>query len=365
MCAPKPGVAHRRMGSHYYFTQAELGISQGVITGLWAQGLEGLVDDVAAAKYREYYVENPAGHGICLLLHDGVSGEAIGVQGLIPRTFYDGERRIDGVTLADFVVAPGHRSLGPALKLMRTCIALTKERFAFAYGTPNEKSGAILKRAGLRAFGNLTRYTKVLRSESFWRTRLPRWIVPLVAIAVDAMLACADIGRGWLYGRHWQWSEQTGFGPELEEIWQGRGVQVMAGERTPSILHWRYSSSDPASPWRISLATDPSNAPLAYVIWRQRNGIAMVSDFFCCDAVRSSRALLQSFIGHVRQFPVHRVSLEFFGHASVVAALAACGFVARGQSPILFIENTRDEMHSGRLSPNAVFMTSFDRDHED
>ena len=183
--------------------------SQGLITGLWAQGLDGLVDDVAAAKYRHYYLDNPAGKGTCLLLHDGTSGEAIGVQGLIPRTFYDGDRRIDVATLADFVVAPGHRSLGPALKLMRASIAHSKERFNFIYGTPNENSRATLKRAGLRALGSLTRYTKVIRSKSYWRARLPQWIVLPVASAVDALIACADIGRGWLYGRHWLWSEQT------------------------------------------------------------------------------------------------------------------------------------------------------------
>ncbi len=235
----------------------------------------------------------------------------------------------------------------------------------FVYGTPNDKARAIVERAGLRVLGTLTRYTKVIRSMSYWRDRLPRWVVPSVAIAVDALIACADISRGWMYGRDWLWSEHANFGPELEKIWQGRDVDVIIGERRPPVLGWRYSSFDPDSPWHISLATDSSSAPLGYVVWRRRNGIAMVSDFFCINASRSTRALLQSFASYIRQFPVDRLSLEFFGLSSVVAALTACGFVARDRSPIVVIAHTDEELHAVSLSSNGIYMTSFDRDHDD
>ena len=91
----------------------------------------------------------------------------------------------------------------------------------------------------------------------------------------------------------------------------------------------------------------------------------MVSDFFCVNVDRSARALLQSFASYVRGFPVDRVSLEFFGCAAVVAALMDCGFVAREHRPIVVIEHADDGMHVGRLSANMIFMTSFDRDHDD
>lgn len=352
------------MESRYFFTQPDVKTGQGLITSLWSNGLDGLVDDVAEAKYRDYYVENPAGCGICLVLHDAKTSKAIGVQGLIPRTFFAGNRQINAATLGDFVVLPGYRSLGPALKLMRTCIAVSKVRFTLVYGTPNDKARAIIERAGLRVLGTLTRYTKVIRSTSYWKDRLPRWIVPPVAFAVDTLIACADISRGWMHGMDWRWSEHANFGPELEKIWQGRDIDVITGERRPPVLGWRYSSFDPGSPWQISLATDSSGVPLGYVVWRRRNGIAMVSDFFCVNANHSTRALLQSFVRYIRQFPVDRLSLEFFGLSSVVEALAACGFVARDRSPIVVIAHTDEESHAASLLSNGIYMTSFDRDHE-
>lgn len=353
------------MDSKYTAASADLGTSQELIAGLWRQGLDGLVGAAAEAKYRHYYVDNPAGTGICVVLRDAANAEAIGVQGLIPRAFHIGQRRISAAALADYVVVPRHRSLGPALLLMRTSIAVSRERFNFVYGTPNQKSRAILKRAGINAFSALTRYTKVIRSASYWRGRLPQWIVPTVAVAADALIGIVDVSRGLLYGRHLTWGERNSFGADFKEIWEARNVpDLVVGERSASALQWRYSSSDPASPWRLSIATDSSKTPMGYVIWRQCNGIAMVSDFFCRNVDSASKALLQSFSRYVRRFPVHRVSLEFFGCDRVAAALGACGFAARDQSSIVMVERSGDECDGPQVTSSTVFMTSFDRDHE-
>jgi len=160
------------------------------------------------------------------------------------------------------------------------------------------------------------------------------------------------------------WSEQTSFGADFEKIWQAREAELVVGERSPSALHWRYSSFDSDSPWHLSLATDSSNAPIGYVVWRQREGIAMVSDFFCSNVDGATEALLQSFVGYVRHFPVHRVSLEFYGREHVVSALAACGFAARDRCPIVIVDHSGDEMDGPRVSQGRIFMTSFDRDRE-
>ena len=65
------------MDSRYFLTQADLGTSQNLIAGLWAQGLDGLVDEVAEAKYQHCYVHNPAGTGMCLLLHQQALAAAL------------------------------------------------------------------------------------------------------------------------------------------------------------------------------------------------------------------------------------------------------------------------------------------------
>ena len=352
------------MNAKYYLSEADLGANQDQIVGAWALGLEGLVDDAAQAKYRHYYLDNPAGIGMCLLLHELAGNKAVGAQGLIPRTFYAGQRRFSAATLADFVVAPGHRSLGPALKLMRSCIALSQDRFDFVYGTPNEKSRAILNRAGIHPLGALTRYTKLLRSESYLSERVPRWMVSPVATVADAAIASTDFVRDVLFGSHFRWSEPTTFSAEFEKVWQGRQADIVSSERSPTTLRWRYSTAKPESPWHFSLAADRTDTPIGYVIWRQVNEIAMIDDFFCSNMEESVRALLQSFVVHARRFRVHKVSLEFLGPPSISAALVACGFAPRNQSHVVVVDRAKGDGDRSLFSPGRIFMTSFDRDRQ-
>lgn len=352
------------MDAPYFISKADLASSRTVVASLWAQGLEGLVDAVADAKYRHFYLDNPAGAGILVLLHQNATGAAVGVEGLIPRRFHVGDQAIDVATLADFVVVPEHRSLGPALTLMRSCIATSQDRFAFVYGTPNDKSRAILKRAGVRSLGSLTRYTKLIRSASFLQLRMPGWAVPLAAAAVDVALATGDVVRSWRRGARLRWSEGTSFGPEFDEIWNRRQTDLVTGERSSTTLRWRYASNSRPDAWKISLAADSTGTPFGYVVWRQREGIALVSDFFCADIERAAGDLLQSFAMHVRRFPVHRISLEYFGRPAIANELMLRGFVAREQSTIVVVEHG-PASQVPRITPDAVFMTTFDRDHEE
>lgn len=352
------------MESQYYSSEADLAASQDQILGIWALGLEGLVDKVAEAKYRHYYVDNPAGTGTCMLLHDEVSDKAVGAQGLIPRSLFAGEHRIAAAILADFVVAPDHRFLGPALMLMRSCIDASRDRYAFVYGTPNDKSVAILRRAGIRPYGALTRYTKLIRSASYLSARVPPWIAsPLAAIA-DAAIACADHARDIYFAGRFRWSEHRSFGSDFQEIWDGRQTDILTGDRSPTALSWRYASSDAECPWNFSVATDRMGNPIGYVIWRQLNGIALVSDFFCSSLDRSVRALLQSFAVYVRRFAVQKISLEYLGGQQVAAALKACGFEPREQSRVVVVDNATDKLTESLMSSGRVFMTGFDRDHD-
>lgn len=349
------------MNPKYSFARADLDTSQGLVASLWAQGLGGLVDRVAEDKYRRSYLENPAGHGDCILLLDNASGQAVGVQGFIPRRFWRGNRRVDAAVMADYVVVPEHRFLGPALKLIRSGLELGKTRFAFCYGTPNEKSLGIVRRVGLVTVGHITRYTKVVRSNDYWRRRLPPWLVWPVALVADAAIACADLSQISLRGERFRWCEQAEFGAEFDEIWSQRPADRVFGERSRVALAWRYSTASGNRSWRTMVATDRTGRPAGYVVWRERNGAAMVSDFMCTGPDARLQTFLRSFSWHLRQYHVDRLSLEYFGNEDVVDSLLDCGFAARERTPIVCFEYPGGGV---AISQPDAYMTSFDRDHE-
>lgn len=350
------------MEPKYSFVRAQLDSSKRQIADLWAQGLGRLVDRVADEKYRQFYLENPAGRGDCVLLLENATGRAVGVQGFVPRAFWRGDQRVVAAVMADFVVVPEHRSLGPALKLMRTGIELGKDRFVFLYGTPNEKSLAIVRRAGLATVGMFTRYTKVVRSESYWRRRIPSWLVSVTTAAADAAIIGADLGQVWLRGDPLAWEERIEFGPEFDAIWARRRTERVYSDRSRSTLAWRYSPSSSNGPWKISVAAERSGEIVGYIVWRLRNGAAMISDFLYPGSDASLRTFMRSFALYVRRFQVERVSLEFFGAGSVVEALIECGFASRERSAIVCVEHPGCDVSIGQ---DAGYMTSFDRDHEE
>jgi len=113
----------------YSIRDADLVTDAASITELWARNLNGYDLKAASAKLIRGYRDNPAGGASVQLL--AVQGEpvAVGAQGLHSRTFWLGDRSLSGIGLGDFVVNEAHRSLWPALLLIRHCIQLGTERF--------------------------------------------------------------------------------------------------------------------------------------------------------------------------------------------------------------------------------------------
>lgn len=77
-----------------------------------------------------------------------------------PRPFRLGQRVLNGGLLANLMVAKEHRSLWPALKLMRRVVSDSKTsgEVDVLYGDPNEAAFAVVKAVGFRPAGALRRF---------------------------------------------------------------------------------------------------------------------------------------------------------------------------------------------------------------
>ena len=117
--AQRPVLTPNSMPTHYSIEEADLSIAASVIQSLWVNSLVGHDTHSAREKMRHGYLENPAGRGTVILLKADGLPEAQGAQGLHPRLFHHGERSVPAIGLADYVVNAEHRSLAPALMLMR------------------------------------------------------------------------------------------------------------------------------------------------------------------------------------------------------------------------------------------------------
>ena len=84
-----------------------------------------------------------------------------------PRPFRFGSREARGSLLANLMVAQAHRSVWPALSLVRGLLRDSREfgTVDFLYGDPNEKALAILKAVGFRSVGELRRFVLPLTDQ--------------------------------------------------------------------------------------------------------------------------------------------------------------------------------------------------------
>ncbi len=346
------------MPHNYYLQEADLEVSAVAIQQLWIANLFGHTQESAPAKLRLGYVANPAGQGCIVLLHTSVDGTAVGIQGLHPRTFYLGTKRLRAVGMADFAVESGHRSLGPALMLMRFCARVGAERFDLIYGLPNQKAAPVLVRAGFRRVGVVRRYAILLGSQARLSHYFPSWLVTLTAPVVDTALIARDFWRSKTTSLRLVCEPADWDNAEVDALWALRSTQLLLSERSCQTLRWRFGVPG-RGPWKFCLCRDPQGVVRGYVVWRIVDGFAEIGDFFSADPETWTTPVLIAFMRLARQLRVTSVSVAFFGNESVVEGLLVAGMTLRPQEAPLF------KLPGGPLELDAAehwYLTSFDND---
>lgn len=313
----------------------------------------------ADAKLALAYDANPFGPGHCLLLHRGDPGQPVGALGLHRRRYHDGAQRRDALVLADFVVDPLHRTLGPALSLMRGALDVALGEAPWVLGVPNPASRAVLRRAGLDEVTALSRRGKLLRSAYGLKRHGLTGAPAAVTAPLDGALRAVDrvLGRP----ARWRWRDTAFSDPDLAEVWARRPAGLCLGERSPEALCWRFGTrADGATAaWRLSLACGDDGAAIGYVVWRVQDDLAEVADFLCADPLRELSGLLLGFARHCRHScPASALTLECAGPPALQQQLTRAGFLATGLQGVLGLAATG----APTWPANRLFMTTFDRD---
>jgi len=325
---------------------------------LWRNGFADLHGAAASAKLAQSYLDNPAGPGIFFFLESTEASGFIGVQSLVQRIFHHRNQVLMAGIMADYVVDPRHRSLGPALLLLQSSSACGRENFGFIYGMPNKKAQPVLKRAGLTPLGMMVRYSKPLHSRPFLSSRVaPRWL-PWLAPLVDAGMCALDFLRSLGVRQPLFWTQVAADDPILDAVWTraDRSALTLA-ERSRRMLMWRYPHGEAG--WRVVVARRKRmDEVIGYVVYRQRNDVVVVGDFYCLSPLQQSGELLLEFSRLMRRQRISSLSLEFFGADAVARGLHKAGFAAREHNPIFAVRGDS----AGFDDRELWYFTGFDRD---
>lgn len=299
------------------------------------------------AKFNWSYEQAPSLPDTVFVLRS--SGQVVGSMGFGVRRFRVGGQDRQVAVLADLSVSPEHRSLAPALSLVKTARDYTGARFDCAYGWPNSKAEAVFVRARYKALGRVVRYARVARYDAYVdragsyaerlsaATRLPqritefltrRPIATLGANLLDGAGRLKGLGAVWPVQRHHQLSWVGLTDPRIDELWTAaRDEYKIVGERTTRFLHWRFSNDSV----RVALLTRRSDGKCcAYAVVRCENGEAQIADVFGhVDCLSALLALL--FKAMCADKSVHVVSCAYLGSPKFIQALEDNGFERRDE----------------------------------
>lgn len=361
--------------AQYAVHRLELPAAVPVVAALLARNVPGLSEQAAARKVREAYLDDPAGVGAVFGLvaapstgPEAAAATPVGALCLQARSLCRGSQAFPATVLADFCVDAAHRSLGPALSLVRTAIAGVGTPAVF--GFPNPQARGLLQRAGLAPLGRLQRRVKLLSTRAL-RHRGGGWLRRCAAYGhrgLDPLLAAADRWLAWRHARGWS-ARPAGFGEAwVDTVWSGREAAVLVSLRDARTLAWRYGS-DLKRDWRLARIDDAQGAPSAHVVWRMHGDIAEIGDVFArgldgpaaapvgTATARGLLAALLAFVPLARREGATALSLELLGPAPLQGALRRAGLLAHAEGDPAF----------GRLAEamgprDALVLTGLDRD---
>ena len=318
----------------YDVRTADLRHDRDTVLTQWKKGLGH--GEQAAAIFDWIYRDNPVGDGTIFLLCTGSRGEVVGAKGVSPRFWVICGKQDRAGVFGDFVVDPGHRSLGPALTLLRESVRQSANEFFLLYGFPNRRAVPVYLRSGYEKFGEITRYGKVLRSRHYLESRLPTWIAAVASVFVDWGLRLDDYLKRLVSARNRDGAWTTEIDGRFDRLWARVDKDNLAmGARTAEFLRWRFIDKPGARHEVFVLARRDGKELDGYVVCNIDNrGVVTVEDILAADFDRTFYSLLSTFVRAARKRGCTAITFEFLGLRRTEPTLKSLRFSPRSQRDI-------------------------------
>lgn len=357
------------------------------IEQLWQRNLP--LEQGPGDKYRWLYEQAPLPpRDVFVLATSGTGGErAVGTAGVGLREIYVGSGSganrevLRAGLLADLAVDREHRTVAPALRLVREVRTWALDELDLAYGFPNLHAQGVFRRVGYSALGVMTRYVRVLRYGAYLARvtdsdleRLPVWSRGLARRLVagpeparrvaSAALELGQLARGLgpLIAARRQYRLEVGAAPPagIDALFvRCRGEHDVVAVRSTRLLAWRY----PPSEGRFWLALRRGTRLDAYAVLESRDQMFHVRDLF--GGREAVSALLSLLVVECYRRGAAAVSMRYLGEPWLTKLLEAVRFEARASDRQVFVgvsPKVSGPLRERLQNPGCWFLTDFDED---
>jgi hypothetical protein len=297
-----------------------------LILEIWRRNLHDVYR--LAEKFDWHFRNNPCGSGQCWILE--ADGRPAGTTSLGLREIKLGNQVIAAGIACDLAVDEAHRFLLPALTLQKALLASMHDFVRVAYGLPNPRGAAVMKRAGYREVMPVHRYAKALRVSPYL-LRNPRlaWSAPILGSLADFAYA------GFLRlrersNRSYSAAVFADFDARFDELWMRvKSAHSCLTVRDSRFLRWRYRDCPLHQYTTLGLLSADRSRLLGYVIYYAEDGCAVCADIFSGSDDRDVDCLLSAWVCHARQSGLTGMSAVCNLTDAVTRGLHRTGFTRR------------------------------------
>jgi hypothetical protein len=359
------------------------------VTRIWDDNLR--LEATADRKFEWLYHAAPDRPPTIFMLH--ADNGAVGTAGVGLRRIHAGDRTLRAGLLADLAVDRDHRSVMPALSLVRDVkawalgTATDPGAVDLAYGFPNHQAEGVFKRVGYRSLGTFTRYARVLRHAGYFDritdddlARVPAQLRPLAARFAASRVGAAVAGGALdlaqlvrtapeylAAARRFRLRWHARAHPSLDDLWSSaRSHYQVVAARTAGFVDWRFFRAPDAAPLarRIVIASSRADdRPLAYAVFDRAADAAHVRDLF--GHPEAIGPLFDRLTHDLYRHGVATISMRYLGAPWLPAILSSRGFRPR-QSDRMVAFATSDRLDptisSSLADPSSWHLTDADED---
>jgi GNAT superfamily N-acetyltransferase len=312
-------------------------------------------------RFKWVYRDGPYGPGRLWVAVDDETGDLVGSAGAFPREFSMLGREANAWVLGDFCVEERYRSLGPALKLQRTCIeGISDGSGAFFYDFPNRRLLPVYTRLGLGSPRLMRRLVKVLRVDD----RVERFLKPGslargLSVVANSILARRHLRSGRVGSV--RFSLLNGRCDEDFSLLERKATADygICLRRSPKYLNWRYLDN-PFQRHHILVGRRAGQlVAWAAVIDDARDGT--IVDFLALPEPELIVETIKAAAEFLRDRACSTASISLLDTHIMVPQLRELGFGLRETSP-LFLVPTAGSVDTPVWRDADVFLTQGDND---
>lgn len=343
----------------YAVVEADPRTVESDLARIWRDNLPIPVEAGARFDWTRRAPEPASGVFVLTADEDGAR-RIVGSAGVIERPFYVRGEPARGAQLVDLAVDRAHRTLGPALALVRETRRAVVPRHDLAYGFPNASARPLFRRAGYRELGSPTRWVAVLRYAPYLERYAGRRAATLAGGLLDAASAALRAPRQRRSAARWTLSWTDRADARFDALWAGaRSGYDVIGCRDASYLDWRFFDN-PACTAEAAVLGERGGRMRAYAIVEHRERAAHIVDLFGERDVVGN--LLDLLLPALRRRGATSASFAFLGGARTRSLLAAHGFSPREQGPALLFDASTAEITESLATPDRWYLTEADDD---